>query len=167
MKNDEDIKLGKEVDLYLPYQRLSVYDKDHNKANSRENIYKNSGIATLTHIQDKMIIKVGGATLTYPSMNEYPDGEYNITFKQDKLLPLFNKKMLKAGHENPEMENPKNVIKVSAYDEDVLGSTLLTYVEVKGFENYASFVVPNNFSVYKMPKFELYVPIDGFELSPR
>ena len=74
--------------------------------------------------------------------------------------------MLKAGLENPEMENPKNKIKVSAYDEDVLGSKLLVYVQVANFEFYSSFVLDNNFSVYKLPKFEMYVPRDAFELIP-
>ena len=73
----------------------------------------------------------------------------------------------KGGYENPVMGNPSNKIKVSAYDEDVLGDKLLTYVEIKGFENYASFVVKNNFSVYKMPKFELYVPYDAFTLTKK
>ena len=95
------------------------------------------------------------------------DGTYDIVFKQDALLPIFNRKMLKAGHVNPEMDNPKNVIKVSAYDEDVLGSKLLTYVQVEGFENYSSFVMENNFSVYKMPKFSLYVPREGFILKSK
>ena len=30
----------------------------------------------------------------------------------------------------------------------------------------ASFVMNNNFSVYKLPKFHLYVPEDGFVLTP-
>ena len=62
------------------------------------------------------------------------------------------------------MDNPKNKIKVSAYDEDVLGDKLLVYVQVKDFDYYASFVIENNFSVYKMPKFDLYVPREAFEL---
>ena len=108
-----------------------------------------------------------GNKLVYPENSIYPDGQYEIVFKQDKLLPIFPKKMLKKNDklENPEMSAP-NKIKVSAYDEDVLGDTLLVYVEVKGFEKYASFVVKNNYSVYKMPKFELYVPEDAFELRP-
>ena len=58
-----------------------------------------------------------------------------------------------------------NKIKVSAYDEDVLGDKLLIYVQIPGCGLYASLVVPNNFSVYKMPKFEMYVPEDAFELK--
>ena len=164
VRNDEKVDLGKEMTLYLPYQRINVYDQEHNKLNSREVVYPNVGVAQVRNVKGQMVIKVGKATLTYPENPNYPDGEYEIIFKQDKLLPIFNKKMLKKGYQNPEMDNPKNVIKVSAYDEDVLGSKLLVYVQVENLEKYASFVIDNNFSVYKMPKFSMYVPEDGFEL---
>ena len=165
IKNGSKVNLGSEVELYLPMDRVVVYDKDHNKANSREVIYKNKGIADVKIVNDTMQILVAGSKLVFPKANGIEDGKYEITFKQDKLLPIFPKKMVKSGLENPEMSNPKNRIKVSAYDEDVLGTTLLTYVAVEGFENYASFVIPNNFSVYKLSKFPLYVPEDGFELK--
>ena len=163
--NEESVKLGKEVELYLPYQRISIYDGEHNKANSREVVFPNKGKAVVTNKDGKMFVKVAGTTLTYNSEEDVPDGEYEIAFKQDKLMPLYSKKMIKKnGLKNPEMDNPKNTIKVSAYDEDLLGAKLLAYVQVNEFENYASFVVENNFSVYKMPKFEMYVPRDAFKL---
>ena len=163
VKNGEEIKLGKEVVLYMPYQRINIYDKEHNKTNSREVVYPNKGMATISNAKGQMQVKVAGATLTYPE-EDLESGEYEIVFKQDKMLPIFPKKMLKKDYVNPEMENPKNRIKVSAYDEDVLGNNLLVYVQLNGFEKYSSFVMPNNFSVYKLPKFELYVPRDAFEL---
>ncbi len=162
--NEEKVSLGKEVELYLPYQRIAVYDKDHNKANSREVVFENRSSATIKNKNGKMLISVAGTTLEYDSDPNITDGEYDIVFKQDKLMPIFTKKMVKKGLVNPEMDNPKNKIKVSAYDEDVLGSKLLAYVQVQGFQNYASFVFENNFSVYKMPKFEMFVPKDSFEL---
>ena len=165
-KNEAEVPLGKEVKLYMPYQRVNVYDDEHNKLNSREVIYPNTDRAIVTVNNGMMKVNVAGATLTYPEDANVPAGEYEITFKQDKLIPIFPKKMLKAGYENPEVEDLHNRIKVSAYDEDVLGSKLLVYVEVKGFNYYSSFVVKNNFSVYKMPKFDLYVPYDGFTLKP-
>ena len=165
-KNGEDIKLGKEVDLYMPYQRINIYDQDHNKTNSREQVFPNKGTAMVNNVKGQMQVKVAGATLTYPEEG-LDNGEYEIVFKQDKLLPIFPKKMLKKDYQNPEMDNPKNTIKVSAYDEDVLGDKLLAYVQVDGFEFYASFVINNNFSVYKLPKFELYVPRDAFELKAK
>ena len=167
INNDIQVKLNQKVDLYLPYQRLTVYDLDHNKVYSREVIHENKGAVKVVNNNGKMIIKGMGFNLVYPQEEGIVDGDYDIIFKQEELLPLFNKKMLKAGLKNPEMENSKNVIKVSAYDEDVLGSKLLAYVEIRGFEYYVSFVMDNNFSVYKMPKFELYVPRSGFTLVPR
>ena len=164
--NGEKVTLGKEVELYFPYRRLKIYDQNHNKINSRELIKPNEGIATVKIVNDMMKISVGGATLTYPNKDNLEDGQYQITFKQDKLLPIYSKKMLKANDKlaNPEMNAP-NKIKVSAYDEDVLGDKLLVYVQVPGFETYASFMIDNNFSVYKMPKFEMYVPEDAFTLK--
>ncbi len=164
--NDSEVTLGKEVELYLPYSRLTVYDQEHNKLFSRELIYPNVAPAFVINKNGQMHIKTIGATLVYPENPDYPDGEYQIIFKQDKLLPIYSKKLLKTGLQNPEMDNPKNRIKVSAYDEDVLGTKLLAYVQVNGVENYATFVMDNTFSVYKMPKFEMYVPEDGFILKP-
>ena len=165
--NDEEVKLGKEVELYLPYSRLTIYDEEHNKVFSRELLYPNMANASVTNKNGQMHIKTAGTTLVFPDNSNYPDGEYRILFKQDKLLPIYSKKLLKSGLQNPKMDNPKNRIKVSAYDEDVLGTKLLAYVQVNGMEKYASFVMDNKFSVYKMPKFELYVPEDGFELMEK
>ena len=166
MRNEEEVKLGQEVELYIPYQRINVYDEEHNKLNSREVVYPNIVNGTVKNNKDSMVIKLGDASLVYPSEG-LEDGEYEITIKQDALKPLFTKKMLKKGFENPEMDNASNVLKVSAYDEDVLGSKLLAYVAINGFEHYASFVVDNNFSVYKMPKFSLYVPREALILKKK
>ncbi len=167
MRNEEEVKLGQEVELYIPYQRINVYDEEHNKLNSREVVYPNIVNGTVKNNKDSMVIKLGDASLVYPSEG-LEDGEYEITIKQDALKPLFTKKMLKkGGYENPAMDNASNVLKVSAYDEDVLGSKLLAYVAINGFEHYASFVMDNNFSVYKMPKFSLYVPREALVLKKK
>ena len=164
--NGEKINIGKEVDLYLPYRRIKLYDENHNKINSREVVHENKGVVTLKNANGMMKINVGGCLLVYPNKKNYGDGQYEITFKQDKLMPIYSKKMMKKNDQikNPEMTLP-NKIKVSAYDEDVLGDKLLIYVQVPGFNTYSSFIVNNNFSVYKMPKFEMYVPEDAFELK--
>ena len=228
MRNDEKVPLGKVVDVYLPYERIKIYDQEHNKVNSREVVYENSGTATVKVNNGVMKIKVGNFTLEYPSKEEISDGQYEIVFKQDKLVPIYTRKMLKAMNklkkaeeekqpveetpveepaeepveaeapveeqvaeeapveEAPEevveaevvpeeqpVEEPKkkervfyNEIKVSAYDEDVLGDKLLVYVQIPGCTGYSSLVVDNSFSVYKMPKFKMYVPEDAFELKP-
>ena len=164
--NDEKVELGKEVDIYLPYQKINIYDVDHNKVNSREVVYPNTINASVKNENGQMVVRFGKTVLSYPKEG-LADGEYTLTLNQDKLLPIFPNKMLKKGYENPEMDNPKNKIKVSAYDEDVLGTKLLVYVAVDGFEKYCSFVINNNFSVYKLPKFDMYVPRDAFELKAK
>ena len=168
VKNGEKVELGKEVNLYLPYQRINVYDQEHNKLNSRELVYPNVGEVDVSVSKGNTLIRLPGVTLVYPDMGLNP-GKYKITFKQDKLMPVFPSKMLRKDKEgklsNPVMENPGNLILVSAYDEDVLGKKLLAYVQIGGFEKYSSFVMNNNFSVYKLPKFHLYVPQDAFTLK--
>ena len=164
--NDEKVELGKEVDIYLPYQKINIYDVDRNKVNSREVIYPNTINASVKNENGQMVVRFGKTVLSYPKEG-LADGEYTLTLNQDKLLPIFPNKMLKKGYENPELDNPKNKIKVSAYDEDVLGTKLLVYVAVDGFEKYCSFVINNNFSVYKLPKFDMYVPRDAFELKAK
>lgn len=164
INNDEKIELGKEIDLYLPYQKLKVLDNEHNKINSREIVYPNQTKVTVINKGDKINIKVAGTTLTYPNINSYESGEYELTFRQDKLIPLYSKKMLKKNKNLVNIKCNKNKIKVDAYDEDILGNKLLIYVQLKGFDKYSSFVVDNKFSVYKMPKFELFIPDDAFTL---
>ena len=167
MRNDEEVKLGQEVEIYIPYQRINVYDENHNKLNSREAVYPNITIGQVKNNKDMMVIKLGDASLVYPSEG-LEDGKYEITIKQEGLMPLFTNKMIKKmGYVNPSMDNPSNIIKVSAYDEDVLGSKVLAYVQVKGFENYCSIIMNNNFSVYKMPKFSLYVPREALILKKK
>ena len=167
MKNDEQVDIGRKVALYLPLSKVCIYDKDHNKANTKEEIFRNTVVAQVTNRNGSLVINVAGSKLVYPQEDiKYPDGRYLLTFKQDKLMTIFPKKMVKKGYQNPDVEDMNNIIKVSAYDEEVLGDKLLVYVQVAGVEKYASFVINNNFSVYKLPKFNLFVPDDGFILEP-
>ena len=53
----------------------------------------------------------------------------------------------------------------SCYDEEPQHKINTVFAQIKGFDEYVTFVVENNFSVYKMPKFKLLVPVDGFELK--
>ena len=167
MRNDEQVPLGKRINIYIPYNRIKIYDERHNKLNAREVLYENKGMCTVTVKNNMMRINVGGSVLTYPNTKNYQEGRYEISFKEDKLVPIYTKKMLKKnpGLTNVEMEIPSNKIKVSAYDEDVLGDKLLIYVQIAGFNKYSSFIVDNKFSVYKMPKLEMYVPEDAFTLT--
>ena len=76
VRNGETITLGKEVELYIPYQKITIYEEEHNKANSREVLFENRGPAKVEVKGDQMIIKTAGATLTYPASEKYPAGDY-------------------------------------------------------------------------------------------
>ena len=124
VKKNTHPKLGDEAEIYLPYAKLVIRDEENNRLNSREIVYPNKFDARVSKKNGQMMISVAGTTLTYEDKQEVEEGEYDLIFKQDQLKPLFNKKLLKSGLKNPEMSNPHNVIKVAAYDEDVLGKKI-------------------------------------------
>ena len=65
--------------------------------------------------------------------------------------------------QNPELK--KNLITFIAYDEDKSSNKNFIYGVVKGMENYATFHVENNFSVYAMDKFKIHIPEDSIILK--
>ena len=165
VKNSEKVTLGKEVTLYLPVERIKIYDSKHNKWNSREIVYEDKFMAHVEQKGENIVISTPFGTFTYPNDTKLASGEYEMSLSQEGLTPIFNKKMVKQGFKNnPEILANKNRIKVSAYDEDGLGEMNSIFVKVKGLPNYATFVVENNFSVYKMPEFEMAVPFEAFKI---
>ena len=61
--------------------------------------------------------------------------------------------------------NKNQLLNVSCYDEEVVGSKNIIFAKIKGFnEEYVTLLTKNNFSVYKMPKFTIEVPIDAIKL---
>jgi len=56
----------------------------------------------------------------------------------------------------------QQLIKVSAYDEDKTGEKNAIFVKIDGFEGYVTLVVENNFTVYEMPEFEIYLDENSF-----
>ena len=62
--------------------------------------------------------------------------------------------------------NTGTTISFEAYDEDKLNKKAFIYGKVKGMdENYATFYVNNDFSVYAMDKFKVYIPKEGVILK--
>ena len=58
-----------------------------------------------------------------------------------------------------------NLITFTAYDEDKSSNKNFIYGVVNGVENYATFHVENNFSVYAMDKFKIHIPEDSIILK--
>jgi ABC-type sugar transport system ATPase subunit len=147
-------KEGDEVSAYVPESALTLRNAIGDKLLSREIVYDNVVKAAIKTNGSESIVSFAHTHLHLPALG-VADGEHEIRIDENKVVPIFSKKQCKSlGKKNPEFD-PKKTIRVSAYDEDPLGSMNTLFVKIEGFANYATFVVPNDFSVYKAPKFRL------------
>ena len=121
--------------------------------------------AKLTTLKNglRVINIAGGETLMYENL-PYPDGEYQFLLKQDKVKVIFNKKMAKTLGKEFVPPFPGQTLTVSCYDEEPQQHLNTIFVKIKGFDEYVTLLIDNEFSVYKMPQFKVWVPEDGFEL---
>ena len=163
---------GDKVSVYLPLDKTYIFDKDDDSLYCREVAYKNTANATVSHDKDgNVVISIqGGEKLVY-SKEELPDvvdGNYEFVLKQDGCQVVFNKKVAKKMKEKPlTIVNKGKYLTVSCYDEEPQHKTNTVFAKINGFNEYVTFVVENNFSVYKMPKFKIQVPANGFELNKK
>lgn len=160
------IKNKDPMTIYLPIDKIRIIDDNGDSLFSKERIYKNIAKAKLSTKKDgKRIISIsGGERLVYESL-PYEDGEYDFELKQDKCHPVYERKKAKKLN-LPETLAPKNqCLSASCYDEDPSNNTNIVYAKIAGFEDYITIQIPYSFSVYKLPKFKLYVPEDGFALK--
>ena len=191
---ERKIKKNEELTVYLPLDNVKIFDEKNNSLVAREVTYKNTATAKVSTLKDgrRMISINGGEKLIYDDLR-VDDGDYNFLLKQDKLEVVFDRKTAKHLTEGPKVKQPlfkkKNaVIKeetklvdpnsiitvapkgqcltVSCYDEEPQVDVNYVYAQIKGFDEYVTIALKNNFSVYKMPKFKVVVPVDGFELLP-
>ena len=160
-------KAGQDLDVYLPEDQISIRDELDNNLTSREVIFPNAAQAHVsTDKNGKRVVEIkGGSKLVYDSL-DVQDGDYQFLLKQDKCHVVFGKKSKKQLGIEPTQNVDKNqCLAVSCYDEEPQKTKNIIFVQIKGFEEYVSLVIDNNFSVYKMPKFSIQVPADGFELK--
>ena len=167
---ERKIKKDDKLTVYLPLDNTYICDANGNNLFAREVVYPNKAIAKLTTLKDgrKQIAIAKGETLVYDSLPyDFADGEYQFLLKQDKVQVVFDKKTAKNIEEEVLLSAPKGqFLTVSCYDEEPQSDLNYVYAQIKGFEEYITIAVKNNFSVYKMPKFKVVVPVDGFELKP-
>ena len=166
---ERKIKKNDILTVYLPLDYTYIFDKDENSLFAREVVYPNLATAKLSTLKDgkRQVVINKGETLVYDSL-PYEDGEYKFLLKQDKLEVVFDKKTLKTLEDKDVLKTaPKGQsLTVSCYDEEPQQDVNYVYAQIKGFDEYVTIIVKNNFSVYKMPKFKVVVPEDGFELLP-
>jgi len=151
---------GDALTVYVPTDLIVLEDLDGNRLVSREVVLNNDIPVTIktkkgiSHIRFNNLIEV-----CYPSLG-VPDGPHLIRIAEEGVKPIFTKKQEKAlGLKNPKVEKTR-LLPAAAYDENQLGKYNTIFVQIPGCPHYATFVVPNTFSVYKAPKFRLAL-LDG------
>ncbi|MBR4377778.1 MAG: sn-glycerol-3-phosphate ABC transporter ATP-binding protein UgpC [Bacilli bacterium] len=93
------------------------------------------------------------------AQNDLSDAQERIS-KNTEYLANLREELF-----TPRPELKKNLITFTAYDEDKSSNKNFIYGVVKGIENYATFHVENNFSVYAMDKFKIHIPGDSIILK--
>ena len=161
------INKGDKLEVYLPLDNISIFDKNDDALVAREVVYPNLAKVKVINDQksNKTIINIqGGESLVYDNLG-VEDGDYEFLLKQDKCEIVFDKKTAKGIEEEVQLvANKKQCLSVSCYDEEPQHVLNYIYAKINGFDEYVTLVAKNNFSVYKMPKFKINVPADGFEL---
>ena len=166
---DRKIKKNDSLTVYLSLDNLKFFDEKNDSYVLREVAYPNKAVAKVSTLKDgKREVAISrGEKLVYDEL-PYEDGEYQFVLKQDKAEVVFDKKTAKAIEDKEVLKvAPKGqFLSVSCYDEEPQKDVNYIYAQIKGFDEYVTLTVKNNFSVYKMPKFKIVVPSDGFELLP-
>ena len=163
---DRNIKKGDELTVYLPLDKMGIFDENDDALSLREVVYPNATNAVVSKDKNNnTIIEIkGGSKLVYPDLDVAP-GEYQFLLKQDKCEIVFDKKTAKGVEDAQVKANKDQSLAVSCYDEEPQHEVNYIYAKINGFDEYVTLVAKNNFSVYKMPKFKINVPSDGFELK--
>ncbi len=156
-----DVKAGDKLSFYVPYSAVSLCDKDGVRLNSREIVSDNVATCEVKTANGKTTVNVGGSILCYDDLG-VADGRYRIKLLSNKLDFVYDKKYAKKN--KTEIKELSNVLTAKAYDEDKLGGKNAVFVSVKGWDTYVTAVLPDDFSVYKMPVFGLSIPKEAIVL---
>ena len=163
---ERKIKVGDELEVYLPLDHISIYDENDDSYYSREIVYPNKATAKLTTKDGKSTIAINnGETLIVDDLG-MPDGDYQFLLKQDKVEPILTKKVAKSLKEPVVKVNKGEFLSVSCYDEEPQHKMNTIFVKINGFNEYVTLNIPNTFSVYKMPTFKVKLTKESFELLP-
>ena len=166
---DRKIVKGNKVTIYLPASNFSVFDENDDSLLLREIVYPNLAKATVsTDKNGKRIVSIkGGEQLIFDKL-DYEDGGYDFILKQDKAQVAYGKTKKVKGEQyiKPTKVKKGEFLSLSCYDEEPQHEVNYIYAKINGFDEYVTVQVKNDFSVYKMPKFKLIVPEDGFILEP-
>ncbi|MBP5216280.1 MAG: sn-glycerol-3-phosphate ABC transporter ATP-binding protein UgpC [Bacilli bacterium] len=158
---EHDLKVGQERLIYVDPEKFSIVSEEGKRYVSREEIFDNIVEAEFSQEDGKTKVSFGGANLLFDGQIGTP-GTHHIKIREDKITPIFSRGQCKIlGRKNPVID-PKRVIPSAAYDEDQLGGHNAVFLQIPGMEGYATFLVDEDISVYKAPKFKLMLDADSF-----
>ena len=144
--------------VYLPIKKMLILDKEGEILSSREVLYQNELKGVISKKNDHYYLKLNNKSIELHKNYENLIGKVRVVINPVGPQVVFNKKLNKENEEHNKNINGCFSIKAYAYDEYKSLKTNYIYVKAKGFENYATFVVKNDFSVYKMPTFNIIIP---------
>ena len=163
---DRKIVIGKVMSIYLPLDKTLIYDENDDSYVSREIVFPNTAFAKVTTKDGLTKIDIlGGQNLVYNNLG-VEDGNYKFRLLQDKCEVVFKRKLAKTIEGALTAAPDNQFLTLSCYDEEPQHQLNTIFAKIKGFAEYVTITVKNNFSVYKMPTFKILVPSDGFELTP-
>jgi len=154
--------------IYFPLNKIKIYTKEHELVNSKEIIYPNVVMGAIKNRDEEFItIRVNGKEFKVANKDEYKnlEGSVNVEFLPEGNEVVFNRKLNKENPEHNKELGKDNLLKFEAYDEYKGSNMNFIYGKVRGFENYVTFHVKNDFSVYKMDKFSIRINPNSIKLS--
>ncbi len=162
---DKKLNVGEHINIYIPFDKITILSLDKQRVQSREIIYSNIAKANVTRKDGLLFIRGGGLNLSINDIEGVEEGLHDIEIDQEKVKVVFTKKFIKSTKMKVEELPSKNRVKFMAYDEDPAGNKNIIYGKIPGFENYVTLCVDNNFSVYKMPEFQIYIPENAIKIN--
>ena len=157
-KKERKIQKGERLTIYLPEDKIRIFDEESNCLSLREVAYPNVAACKVKKDKNgKTIVMIeNGESLLFDDL-DVPEGAYRLTLRQRGFEVLFDKKTAKS-LDLPYIAPEKGkFLSVSCYDEEPSQTVNFIYAQIKGFPEYVTLEAPNNFSVYKMPSFKIKI----------
>jgi|LSQX01.2.fsa_nt_gb multiple sugar transport system ATP-binding protein len=163
VEDDGVLKSGEKIILSIPVDAINIYDGNERLLLKEKN--NSNQVPCEVVLKDgKMVVSFGKNQLTLDPIEGIEVGSHILKIKQEGAKVVFTKKMIKK-HKLEKVDYPKQqLVKVSAYDEDKTGEKNAIYVKIDGFADYVTLMVDNNFTVYEMPEFEVYLDQNAIDI---
>ena len=156
---------GERITLYVPYSAISFTDEQGVCVSSRFDVSSNEAPCRVETKHGQTTVRVGNNTLKFQDMG-VSDGNYTFRLLADKVGFAYAGGYARKNKIKQDAAGQQNALYARSYDEDYLGEGKnAVFVQVDGFDDYVTAILPADFSVYKMPDFPLIVDENSFTLT--